>query len=130
MMATNMVPVEPVTLDTTVTAYKIPLSAIALWPTPNLTNPERRFGLAPYAFCLEILTTITLSARVYARLTGKAGKFGADDILIVGAWLFGSAFTALNIYGVTEAGFDRHVWDVPFSLVAAGGFVRLLTAWG
>ena len=123
-MATNLTIVQPVTLDTTLTAYKIPLSAIALWPTPNFINPERRFGLAPYAFCLEIFTTITLGARIYARLTGKAGQFGADDVLIVGAWIFGTAFTALNIYGVTETGFDRHVWDVPFSLVAAGGFVR------
>jgi hypothetical protein len=111
-------------LDTTVTAYKIPLSAIALWPPPNFEHPERRFGLAPFAFFMEILATLVLAGRIWARLTRRASTFGADDVLIILAWISGTAFTILGIYGVVDAGFDRHVWDVPRSKVAQGGFVR------
>jgi hypothetical protein len=111
-------------LDTTVTAYQIPLSAIALWPTPNLVNPERRFGLAPFAFFMQILMTVVLAGRIWARVTRRAGRFGADDLIIIIAWAFGTAFTVLSISGVVDAGFDRHVWDVPSELVVKGGFVR------
>jgi hypothetical protein len=119
-------PNDPLTanLDTTVTAYKIPLSAIALWPSPNFAHPERRFGLAPFAFFLGILTTLVLAGRIWARLTRRAGIFGADDVLIILAWMFGTAFTILSIYGVVDGGFDRHVWDVPQALIVQGGFVR------
>jgi hypothetical protein len=117
----------PANLDMTVTAYNIPLSAIALWPPPNYTNPEQRFGLAPFAFFLEILTTLVLAGRIWARLTRRAGTFGADDVLVILAWMFGTAFTALSISGVIDGGFDRHVWDVPQTLVAQGGFVSFFS---
>jgi hypothetical protein len=134
---------KPVTPDTTLTAYEIPLSAIAQWPLPNYTNPERRHWFAAFAFCVQVVTTLCVSARIWARITRQAGSFGTDDVLIIGAWIFGTSFTGASIYGelklnhcklgrpniestgVTAAGFDRHVWDVPFSLVVTGGFVSL-----
>lgn len=51
-------------LDTTVTAYQIPLSAVALWPPSNYEHPERRFGLGPFAFFMQVLTTIVLTGRI------------------------------------------------------------------
>ncbi|KAE9989461.1 hypothetical protein EG327_002653 [Venturia inaequalis] len=115
------IPASP-DLQTTVTAYQIPLSAIALWPPANYEHPERRFGLAPFAFFMQILTTVVLAGRIWARLTRRAGTFGADDVLIIFAWLFGTAFTAVSIYGIVDGGFDRHVWDVEQSLVVQAGF--------
>jgi hypothetical protein len=94
-------PEQVITLNTTLTAYKIPLSAIALWPAPNLVNPERRHWLIPFAFCLEVLTTLTLTARLWTRVTRQAGAFGGDDALIIAAWVFGSIFTALTIFGLS-----------------------------
>lgn len=111
-------------LDTTVTAYQIPLSAVALWPTPNYEHPERRFGMGPFAFFMQILTTIVLAGRIWARVTRRAGSLGGDDILIMMAWVFGTAFTVTSIYAVVEGGFDRHVWDIPQTLVSRAGFVR------
>lgn len=86
-------------LDITLTAYEIPLSAVAQWPPANYSNPERRFWFATYAFCLQILTTLCVSVRIWVRITKQAGTFGADDVLIIGAWLFGTAFTISSIYG-------------------------------
>lgn len=125
MAAINLNIPSSATLDTTVTAFKIPLSAIALWPTPNYEHPERRFGLAPFSFFMQVLTTVVLAGRIWARITRRAGTFGGDDVLIILAWLFGTAFTAVSIYGVVDGGFDRHVFDMPQTLVAQGGFVSL-----
>lgn len=110
-------------LDTTVTSYEIPLSAIALWPTPNYEHSERRFGLAPFSFFLQCLTTVILAGRIWARITRRAGTFGGDDVLIILAWVFGTAFTAVSIWGVVDGEFSRHIWDIPQTLVAQGAFV-------
>jgi hypothetical protein len=77
----------PITMNTTLTAYKIPLSAIALWPPMNLVNPERRHWFAPLAFSLQILASLAVAGRIYGRITRKAGSFGADDVLIIVAWV-------------------------------------------
>jgi hypothetical protein len=77
----------PITLNTTLTAYKIPLSAIALWPAFNEVNPERRHWLVPFAFSLQVLATLAVAGRLYGRITRKAGSFGADDVLIIASWV-------------------------------------------
>lgn len=74
---------------------------------------------------MQVLTTVVLAGRIWARITRRAGTFGGDDVLIILAWLFGTAFTAVSIYGVVDGGFDRHVFDMPQTLVAQGGFVSL-----
>ncbi|KAF2097809.1 hypothetical protein NA57DRAFT_56991 [Rhizodiscina lignyota] len=112
-------------VDTTFTAYKIPLSIIAKWPPANYVNPERRWWVAPYTILWTTAGSLLLAARLYSRWTKAAGKFGFDDILIVCAWIFGIAFSALAIWGVLVAGFDRHVWDVPPITAERGA----LSAW-
>jgi hypothetical protein len=92
-------PTTVVTLNTTLTAYKIPLSAIALWPAQNLVNPERRHWLVPFAFCLQIFTTLTVTTRLWTRITRQAGAFGGDDALIIAAWVVATLFTSLAAYG-------------------------------
>ncbi|TID27703.1 hypothetical protein E2P81_ATG00460 [Venturia nashicola] len=113
---------SPVNLDTTLTSYKIPLSAIALWPPANHEHPERRFGLAPFAFFMQFLTTVVLAGRIWARITRRAGSFGGDDVLIILAWSFGTAFTVASIYGVIDGGYDRHIWDIELSSIVQAGF--------
>lgn len=82
---------QTLNLNSTFTAYKIPLSAIITWPASNLEDPERRFWVVPYAFCLQVLTSAALSGRIWARLTRQAGSFGADDALILAAWVGSSS---------------------------------------
>jgi hypothetical protein len=78
---------KSITADTTITSYNIPLSAIELWPPMNLVDPVRRHWLVPFAFFLQVVTTLAVTGRLYARITRKAGNFGADDVLIIVAWV-------------------------------------------
>jgi hypothetical protein len=78
----------PLTPETTFTSYNVPLSAILLWPPRNLDDPERRHGAVPFAFFLQIFTTLAVAGRIYGRITRKAGNFGADDVLIIVAWVY------------------------------------------
>jgi len=71
----------------TLTAYKIPLSVIEEWPTPNYVDPQRRIWVAPMSIVLLGLTTMVIAARIYARVTRAAGAFGLDDVLILFAWV-------------------------------------------
>ncbi|KAF2419045.1 hypothetical protein EJ08DRAFT_44725 [Tothia fuscella] len=116
-------PTTVVSLDTSLTSYKIPISAIALWPAPNFENPVRRHWLNPIAFCLFLFTTLVLGARLWARITRQAGAFGGDDVFIIFAWIAGALFTALALYAITWGGFDRHVWDIPSNQAVSTGFV-------
>jgi len=101
-METSLADPGIVTLDSTITAYKIPLSVVALWPPENDVNPERRTWLAPYTVVLAVITTFLLAARFWARYTRQAGSFGLDDVLIGAAWIFSSLFSAAVIYGTSE----------------------------
>lgn len=69
------------------TAYKIPLSVIAQWPTPNYINPTKRIWAAPFSIVLMVISTLVIAARIYARITRAAGAFGLDDTLIILAWV-------------------------------------------
>ncbi|QDS72812.1 hypothetical protein FKW77_006640 [Venturia effusa] len=113
-------------LNTTFTAYQIPLGVIATWPPPDYEHPERRFGVGPFAFFMQVLTTVVVAGRIWARITRRAGTFGGDDALVIMAWIFGTAFTVISIYGLVHAGFDRHVWDIPQALHPQAALI----AWG
>jgi len=98
-METSLANPGNATLDSTVTAYKIPLSVVAQWPTTNDVNPVRRTWLAPYTIVLAVITTFLLAARFWARYTRQAGNFGLDDLLVGAAWIFSSLFSAAAVYG-------------------------------
>jgi hypothetical protein len=75
-------------MDTaTFTAFKIPFSVAAQWPSPNYTNPERRTWLVPYSVTLQVFVTIVLLVRLWVRFTRQAGKIGPDDFLIAMSWV-------------------------------------------
>jgi hypothetical protein len=65
----------------------IPLDYIFLWPKPNYINPERRTWFVPYAITLEVVTTVIVGARLFARFKRDAGRPGLDDVLMVIAWV-------------------------------------------
>ncbi|KAF1985032.1 hypothetical protein K402DRAFT_358029 [Aulographum hederae CBS 113979] len=112
---------ETATIDSEITAYKIPLTAILKWPAPNVLNPLTRTWLAPWLVVLGVITTSLVATRIWARYTRRAGNYGLDDTLILIAWVFGLVFSALIIYAIFEGGFDRHVWDVPIGATGPRG---------
>ena len=71
----------------TFTVLKIPISVVVNWPKANYENPERRTWAIPVSITLTVFTTILIAARILARFTRRAGTFGLDDALIVGAWV-------------------------------------------
>jgi hypothetical protein len=70
-----------------VTSWHIPASVIAKWPKGNFVNPERRHGVIPLCAVLLVISTGFVAARIYARITKRAGLFGVDDWLIISAWV-------------------------------------------
>ncbi|QDS68591.1 hypothetical protein FKW77_000730 [Venturia effusa] len=112
-------------IETTFTAFKIPLSAVAKWPLPNYTNPERRRWFIPYSITLFVVSTLVVAARLWTRMSMKAGHYGLEDTMILGAWTFAAGITGLGIYGVQVTGLDRHVWDLHPAECAKSG----LMAW-
>ena len=111
--------------DTTLTSYHIPLTAIAQWPAPNLIDPERRTWIIPFAIILEVLATVGLVGRLWARFNKYAGRLAMDDGLVVAAWVFGKGYTIAIILCVSKAGFGMHIWDQDPSVTAFGGLVSL-----
>ncbi|KIW03331.1 uncharacterized protein PV09_05543 [Verruconis gallopava] len=108
------------------TSYFIPISAVEKWPAPNMIDPETRLWLIPMALILEVLASVAVICRIRARVGKLAGGIGADDGLIVASWIFGTAYTALIVFAVSAAGFDRHIWDQNFKVTALGGLIALL----
>jgi hypothetical protein len=84
--------------DQTVTAYKIPLSIIAKWPKPNFVDPDRRQWFTPYVIVLHVAATIIVWTRIWTRVRREAGGFGADDALIIGAWVSPLIYTNPSKY--------------------------------
>jgi hypothetical protein len=91
-----------------------PLEVIASFPKPNYVNPETHGpALLLLAIILGSIGLVVVGTRLYARIyITKA--VGIDDILIVGALIFGIATSILVIIGNTTYYSGYHVWDIPF----------------
>lgn len=83
-------------METTLTAFRIPLSAVAKWPAPNFRNPVRRTWYIPYSITFFLLATLVVAARLWTRMNRKAGGYGWDDSLILGAWVRSTPFTLVE----------------------------------
>lgn len=118
------------TPDLTLTSYLIPVSAVAQWPAPNLIDPASKTWLIPLAIALEGLATIALATRLWARLSRYAGGFGADDSLMIGAWVFGTAYTVLIVYSIHATGIGKHIWDQDPEVAATRGLVSCIPRGG
>ena len=86
--------------EQTLTSFKIPLSIVLTWPKPNVVTPAKRTWLVPMSICLEVVTGLVVIARVFLRVSHRAGPPGLDDLLIVFGWVFGLCFTVAIIWGM------------------------------
>ncbi|KAK9782160.1 hypothetical protein SCARD494_13832 [Seiridium cardinale] len=104
-----------------------PASILATWPIPNYDRPVTRGpGGKIVGVALTTFTTLVLAIRVYTRLR-IVRSFGLDDILIITAFIPSLAFTVCGIYAEVSLGWDRHLWDVPYSLLQSSAQLSLLT---
>ncbi|USP82307.1 hypothetical protein yc1106_09581 [Curvularia clavata] len=86
-----------------------PVSVVLSWPTPNYDNPVTRGPalIIVNAICIT-LTVLTVVARLYTRIVIKRW-FGIDDLFTLG-------LTAVVLLANQSYGWNRHVWDIPFSM--------------
>ncbi|KAI9714279.1 MAG: hypothetical protein M1820_000239 [Bogoriella megaspora] len=90
-------------------------------PTPNYINPvTRRKDMTGILIPLMIFSTATVSVRIWSRFSRQTGRFGIDDVFILGAWAAGMALSIGAIIATLNFGFDRHIWDVPPGLIVPG----------
>ncbi|KAF2668637.1 hypothetical protein BT63DRAFT_456279 [Microthyrium microscopicum] len=97
--------------------FTLPLNVIANWPKPNYDNPVTRshfeLWFLPGIFLFAATTCVfaRLWVRVYVRRW-----FGVDDLCILIAFLCTVGVSALVGIGNSREGWDRHIWDVKFTL--------------
>lgn len=119
---------------------EIPLSEYARWPNPNYDDPVTRGdALLVVNIVFIILVTFSISIRLYSRAIVKC-QTGMDDVMIVLAYIFTIGLTATVLVANRQYGWDRHIWDLPSTLIQhtsivafvakimfalASGFIRL-----
>lgn len=90
-----------------------PPEVIATFPKPNFINPETHGpGLIIVGILFNCLGAIIIATRFYARIF-ITRALGIDDWLILVAFAFGTALTALVIEGNVKYYNGHHVWDIP-----------------
>jgi hypothetical protein len=109
-----------------------PVEVLFNWPTPNYDNPVTRGNaLLVVNSVFAALATITVGLRLYTRLVIKRW-FGIDDVFILFALVSGMlncgersnqeqfftiGLTAVVLLANQEYGWDRHVYDIRFSVL-------------
>ncbi|KAF1936522.1 hypothetical protein EJ02DRAFT_82359 [Clathrospora elynae] len=92
-----------------------PTEIILAWPSPNYVNPVTRGpALIIVNAVFSFLVVVTVGLRLYTRLVLRRW-FGLDDIFIILALVFTLGLTTIVILANQEYGWDRHIWDIPFS---------------
>lgn len=98
---------------------EIPLEVLINFPTPNYTNPQTQGQAliivnAIFIFFVTVFVVLRLYTRIYLKRW-----FGTDDVFIILAYIFTVGLTAAVILANVKYFWDRHIWDVPISGVAA-----------
>lgn len=119
---------------------EIPLSVYADWPNPNYSNPVTRGdALLIVNIVFIILVTLSVIVRLYSRVMVKC-QSGMDDVMIILAYICTVGLTIAVLLANRKYGWDRHIWDLPPSMIQqtsivafvakllfalASGFIRL-----
>ncbi|KAF2476573.1 uncharacterized protein BDR25DRAFT_375541 [Lindgomyces ingoldianus] len=97
----------------------IPPDVLLSWPTPNYQDPATRGNALIIVNAVFIsLVMLVVSLRIYTRLAIKRW-FGSDDVFIMLALIFSIALTVIVILANQVYGWNRHIYDVPFTKIAA-----------
>ena len=113
------------------------LEIVASWPEPNYVDPETRGnGVVVVSILFGLLGTIVTALRLLTRLY-VTRTFGLDDWFIIVAWvstlslilsfvlrliltaaqMSGIAMFVVMSIGSAQWGWNRHIWDIPFSII-------------
>lgn len=104
----------------------IPLSKYLEWPDANYVDPETRgSALLAINIVFIILVTLSIIIRLYSRIYIKH-QSGIDDVMIVIAYICTVGITADVILANRKYGWDRHVWDVPVSMIQSANIVAFV----
>ncbi|TID13449.1 hypothetical protein E6O75_ATG11365 [Venturia nashicola] len=100
----------------------VPIDVFMQFPLPNYTNPKTRGSALVYTNGILIAITIVfVLLRVYTRVFIK-GWIGVDDWLILVAAFFTVGLTTCVVLANEK---NRHIWDIPFTKIAALGQIAI-----
>ncbi|KAH0022457.1 hypothetical protein KCU78_g5758, partial [Aureobasidium melanogenum] len=102
-----------------------PARVLANWPTPNYENPPTQ-GLPLVIVNVIFMALISLAVplRLYGRYTNK-GRLGWDDFNMAIAYIFGMALGIVVILANVRYQWNRHLWDVEFTMFQSASIVAL-----
>ncbi|USW48445.1 hypothetical protein Slin15195_G017640 [Septoria linicola] len=100
-----------------------PITVILSWPPPNYENPETRGDtLLVLLVIFSVLVVLACVGRFYSRIIIKHW-FGWDDVFIIIALVFTIAMNAVVILANRRYGWDRHIWDVRYTIIQSANIV-------
>ncbi|KAI5199839.1 hypothetical protein E4T42_07803 [Aureobasidium subglaciale] len=104
-----------------------PTDILVNWPIPNYEDPETQ-GLPLIVVDVIFMALISLAVplRLYGRYTNK-GRLGWDDFNMAIAYLLALALGIVVILANVRYQWDRHLWDVEFTMFQDASIVALLT---
>ncbi|KAF1815448.1 hypothetical protein P152DRAFT_470882 [Eremomyces bilateralis CBS 781.70] len=89
---------------------------------PSLDNwTDRKIAMVVTGTLLMLLSTWIVGLRLWIRYSRKGSALGMDDAFIAVGWVFGIVFTVGAIYTTADLGFDRHIWESPYTIWAKSG---------
>ncbi|KAF2402985.1 hypothetical protein EJ06DRAFT_316167 [Trichodelitschia bisporula] len=90
----------------------INLEIASKWPVPNYVDPVRRGPeLWIVSIIMLVLCTIAVGTRLYSRIFIRHW-IGADDALVIAAYISTVAVSAVVFYGNARLQWDRHAYDM------------------
>lgn len=98
----------------------IPADVLLSFPIPNYDNPQTQgSALLIVNIIFIFLVTLFVGLRLYTRARLKRW-FGADDALLILAYIFTVGLTAAVILANQKYYWNRHVYDIPIDGIAPG----------
>ncbi|THZ19006.1 hypothetical protein D6C89_07985 [Aureobasidium pullulans] len=104
-----------------------PTSVLVNWPTPDYEHPKTQ-GLPLVIVNVIFMTLISLAVplRLYGRFRNK-GRLGWDDFNMAIAYVFGLALGIVVILANVRYQWNRHLWDVEFTMFQSASIVAFLS---
>ncbi|KAF2876943.1 hypothetical protein BDV95DRAFT_601355 [Massariosphaeria phaeospora] len=103
----------------------IPFEVLRTWPVPDYENPVTRGNALVIVNSIFItLVIIVVGLRLHIRLFVKR-QLGVDDAFIGLALISAICLTTIVLLANQSYGWDRHVYDIPFSKLAPASKIAL-----
>ncbi|TID21740.1 hypothetical protein E2P81_ATG05006 [Venturia nashicola] len=105
----------------------IPIAVILAWPVPDYQHPVTRGLSAPILIAvLSSFAVLAVGLKVYTRLFVQRWP-GYDDWLLILAVTTTLALNTCIGYAILHYGWNRHIYDIPPSSLAASGVIAFIS---